>query len=233
LRRATEGVTDGRNAAQEENLWPAAWTVEGVIETLEPLVSDERRARGVIEQRLGSVTVLMDAPHDPHNGAAVLRTCEAFGIPLVHVVRRDESFLIARTVTKGTERWIEVREHETPEAAAQTLTDAGFELVASHPDGELVPEDLAHISHLALVLGNEHDGIRESLRQSARRTVRIPMRGFVESLNVSVAAAVLLAAATARRPGDLPFPERRRLFARALCRSVPRASEILAGRSAR
>lgn len=235
MRRASEEV----GAVVAESLpgepWSAAWTADSVIETLEPLASDERRARiqSVIEQRLDSVTVLLDAPHDPHNGSAVLRTCDAFGVPTVHVVARVESFMIARRITKGTERWLEVHDHKTPERAAEHLIQRSYELVATHPQGELTPPDLAHIPRLALLLGNEHDGICEPLLRYTRRAVRIPMRGFVESLNVSVAAAVLLSAATHGRPGDLPTSEKRRLYARALFRSVPRAGEILAARKAR
>ena len=103
--------------------WPEPWTPEGVIETLEPLTVDERRARlwSVVRGRIGSVTVVMDAPHDPHNAAAVLRSCDAFGIPRVHLVPREEDFAVGRTVSKGAERWIEVIRHRTPEAALEAL----------------------------------------------------------------------------------------------------------------
>src|SRR6187455_2876569 len=223
-RHEVESLVDSEQIRRAEP-WSVAWTARGVIEVLEPLVGERRRARlqGVIASRIGSVTVLMDAPHDPHNGAAVMRSCDAFGLPTVHVVARVESFMIARRITKGTERWLEVHDHKTPEAAARHLLERGFELVATHPQGELTPPDLAHIPRLALLLGNEHDGICEPLLRHAKRAVRIPMRGFVESLNVSVAAAVLLSAATHGRPGDLPHAEKRRLYARALFRSVPRA----------
>ena len=235
MRRASEEVGAEFAESLPGEPWNAAWTVEAVIETLEPLASDERQARiqAVLDERLGSVTVLLDAPHDPHNGSAVMRSCDAFGIPTVHVVPREEAFLIARRITKGTERWLEVHHHASPEAAAEHLQRQGFELVATHPQGELTPPDLAHIPRLALLLGNEHEGICAALQQAAKRAVRIPMRGFVESLNVSVAAAVLLAAATQGRPGDLPLSEKRRLYARALFRSVPRAQEILAARTPR
>jgi len=229
LRRASEEVGDSLAESLPGEPWPAVWTVDAVIETLEPLASDERKARilDVVQQRLGSVTVLLDAPHDPHNGSAVMRSCDAFGIPTVHVLPRVESFMIARRITKGTERWLEVHEHRSAERAVTYFEERGYELVATHPEGELTPTDLAHIPRLALLLGNEHDGICEPLRRAARRAVRIPMRGFVESLNVSVAAAVLLAAATHGRPGDLPLAEQRRLYARGLYRTVPRAGEVL------
>lgn len=200
-----------------------------MVERLEPLVVPDRQARirGVLGQRLSSVTVLLDAPHDPHNGAAVLRSCDAFGIQTLHVVPRLEPFLVAGCVAKGTERWVDVFHHPNAGAAARSLVEHGFELVATHPEGELVPEDLLQIPRLCLVLGNERDGIGEDLRQAADRTVRIPMRGFVQSLNLSVSAAILLSAATRGRPGDLTPCERELLYARGLLRTVARAREIL------
>jgi tRNA (guanosine-2'-O-)-methyltransferase len=187
----------------------------------------------VIDARVDSVTVLMDAPHDPHNGAAVMRSCDAFGLPELHVVPRDEPFLAGRTVARGTQHWVDVVIHPTPAQASASLRRRGFELVTTHPEGELVPEDLRHIERVAIVLGNEHDGIRAELAQAASRSVRIPMRGFVESLNVSVAAALLLRAATEGRPGDLPDSERERLYARGLVLSLPKAQQILAASTPR
>jgi tRNA (guanosine-2'-O-)-methyltransferase len=215
--------------------WSADWTAEGVIAVLEPLVLEPRRerVRSVVAERLGNVTVLMDAPHDPHNGAAVMRSCDAFGVQELHVVPRNEPFLVSGGVAKGTERWIDVVRHRTPEEAISTLRRRGFELVATHPEGELLPAELPGIERLALVLGNEHDGICEALQQAAPRSVRIPMRGFVESLNVSVSAAILLAAATRGRPGDLPEAEKRLLYARGLFRSVSRAARVLAASTPR
>jgi tRNA (guanosine-2'-O-)-methyltransferase len=228
MKRESEGVIAPEAGARAP--WIAPWTDEGVIALLEPLVVEPRRARilEVVDGRVGSVTVLMDAPHDPHNGAAVLRSADAFGVQTVHVVPRLEPFLVAGGVAKGTERWVDVELHESPERAVEALECAGFELVATHPKGELVPEDLGALPRLALVLGNEHDGISERLAGAARRSVRIPMRGFVESLNMSVSAAILLAAATRTRSGDLGNRERRRLYARGLYRTVSRAAEILA-----
>jgi tRNA (guanosine-2'-O-)-methyltransferase len=205
-----------------------------VIATLEPLVNPARRERlqTVLDGRIQSVTLVMDAPHDPHNGAAVLRSCDAFGVQHVHVVARREQFLVARRVTQGAERWLDLRIHPTPERAVACLLESRYELVACHPRGELVPEQLATIPRLALVLGNEHDGICAALTGAAQRTVRIPMRGFSESLNVSVSAAVLLAAAS-NRPADLESEERRRLYARWLHQSLTRATDILAATPAR
>jgi tRNA (guanosine-2'-O-)-methyltransferase len=102
MRRIGEDVVEGARLAGPKIPWPAGWTAEEVIATLEPFVRPERAARltQVMEARLGSVTVLMDAPHDPHNAAAVLRTCDAFGLPELHVIPRVEALLVAKTISK-------------------------------------------------------------------------------------------------------------------------------------
>lgn len=196
---------------------------------LEPLAEERRRARlsGVIGERVGSVTLLMDAPQDPHNAAAALRSADAFGLPELHVVPREEPFEFGRKVSQGTERWVELVLHDSPRSAVDALRARGFTLVSTHPAGALTPEDLPKIERLCLVVGNETDGISQALTSAAETSVRVPMRGFVESLNLSVAAALLLRAATLGRAGDLTLAERSRLYAAYLLRSVPRASEVL------
>lgn len=198
---------------------------------LQQFVTDERqqRLRAVIGARLDAVTVVMDAPHDPHNGAAIVRSCDAFGVQRLHVVERREGFLSANSVSRGSERWVDVEAYQDPQDAITLLRDRGHELVATHPEGELAPEDLATIPRLALLFGNERDGIAGELRAACTRAVRIPMRGFAESLNVSVTAAILLHHAAVGRPGDLPEQERDRLFLRALFFTLPRAPELLSG----
>jgi tRNA C32,U32 (ribose-2'-O)-methylase TrmJ len=81
---------------------------------------------------------------------------------------------------------------------------------------------------VALVLGNEREGISAALTGLTDDSVRIPMVGFVESLNVSVSTAILLRAATQGRPGDLDPSSKQHLLARGLVHTVPRAPEILA-----
>ncbi len=204
------------------------------IAALESFVTEARltRMRSVIDQRVGSVTVLLDSPHDPHNGAAIVRSSDAFGLARVHVIERRESFLTARTVARGSERWVDVSTHRNGADAAAELIGAGFELYSTHPEGELEPEALADLrTPFALVLGNERDGIAEDLRAHTRRTVKVPMRGYAESLNVSVTAAILLYSAMRGRPGDLTDRARDQLLLRGLIQTIPRAREVLDARN--
>ncbi len=230
MRRSSEGVVERSELAGPPLPWPSGWTAASVIRTLEPFATESRRRRlqEVIAARISALTVLMDAPHDPHNGAALLRTCDAFGVPELHIVPRREAPLFARSVTRGSGRWVDVIVHASASAAVTALRAQGFALVATRADGELLPEDLAKIPRLALLVGNEHDGLTEELRAAATHSVRVPMRGFVESLNVSVASAILLEAAARGRPGDLDARTRELLYARGLYHSVTKASDILA-----
>ena len=229
MRRKTPGVVKGSELLPALIKRVERHDAARVVELLEPLVLDRRaqRLKDVIGQRLESVQVVFDAPHDPHNGAAVLRSCEAFGVQYVHVIERLEKFLAAPSVAKGAEKWVDLHHWSNVDEVIATMKERGLELVAAAPDGELAPHELASVPRLALVLGNERDGIADKLAAACTRRVRVPMRGFVESLNVSVSAAILLAHATVGRAGDLSEEERLRLYARGLYFTVDKADDVL------
>ncbi len=213
--------------ARVESCSPAA-----VIEALEPLVGEERKALllRVLASRLESVSVLFDQPYDPHNGAAVIRSAEAFGIQHLHVLARAGTpFLAANSVTRGANKWIDLHCHPTIADALLALRSKGHTLVAAASDGELEPEALGELDRVCIVLGNEREGIRPEVLAACDKTVRVPMRGFVESLNVSVTGAILMHAATRGRAGDLSAEDRMRIFARGLYFSLRSADKILDG----
>jgi tRNA (guanosine-2'-O-)-methyltransferase len=236
MRRTTSGVTTSCRASDSLDARIAradAHDPDRVARILEPMVTELRRARllDVIARRLGSVAVVFDRPYDPHNGAAVLRSCEAFGIQQLHVVERPGvPFAVASSVARGADKWVDVTCHGSPHFVIAWARAAEMPLVAAHPGGEIEPHQLARYSRLALVLGNEREGIGTELEAACQARVSVPMRGFAESLNVSVTAAILLHAATEGRPGDIGPHDRRRLYARGLYLSVERAEEILAVR---
>jgi tRNA (guanosine-2'-O-)-methyltransferase len=231
MRRTTPGVVGKEELVDARIARAEAHDPDRVVRVLEPMVTDARRVRlhEVIGRRVGSVAAVFDSPYDPHNGAAVIRSCEAFGVQTLHVVERQGTpFAVARAVARGAEKWVDVVRHTRAATVLAWASEHGMPLVGAHPDGELAPEDLAVMPRVALVLGNERDGIRDEIDRACSARVRVPMRGFVESLNVSVTAALLLHATTRVRPGDLDEGARRRLYARGLYLSVPHAEDILA-----
>lgn len=202
---------------------------EFVIRVLEPFATERRRERlqQVFADRIASVTIVFDGIHDPHNGAALLRTSEALGVARIHLVRYGSGFLAHAGVARGTHKWVEVTSHPSADACVQALRTEGMTIVGAHPQGDLVASDLSRLPRVAIVLGNEHEGICPELTAACDHNVRVPMRGFAESLNVSVSGGILLAHATEGRSGDLPEHDRRRLYARGLAVTVPNAASIL------
>jgi tRNA (guanosine-2'-O-)-methyltransferase len=230
MRRSTSGVLDVHELKDGRSALVDAYGPENVVRVLEPLVGEPRRARlqGVIAARLASVAVAFDGPYDPHNGAAVVRSCEAFGVQHLHVVERPGTpFLAARSVARGAQKWIDLTCHAHEGTLLEWARDARMAMVAAHPEGKLSPEDLAAMPRVMVVLGNEREGIRPAIAEACAGRVRVPMRGFSESLNVSVTAAILLHAATRGRAGDLSPDARLRLYARGLVFSVTRAADLL------
>jgi tRNA (guanosine-2'-O-)-methyltransferase len=201
-----------------------------VIEALQPMLSPRRLGRidAVIEGRTDSVTVVLDSLIDPYNMSAVLRSAEAFGIQQVQIIEGEEPFVTSSRVTTGAERWLDLRRHRTAESCAAWLRRAGFKLFVASPGGGLAPAELRDAApRLAIAFGNEHQGISRSLHDLADGTCSVPMSGFVESLNVSVAAAVVLQAAARGRGGDLSAERREALRARFLMLSVDRSQSIV------
>jgi tRNA (guanosine-2'-O-)-methyltransferase len=156
-----------------------------------------------------------------------MRSCDAFGVSQVHVLTQAEPFAASRIVAKGSQRWLDVIEHKDPQKLAQHLKDQGYQLFVTHPEGEADLNAIKKIEKVAFIMGNERDGVSSQLANEANGRVRIDMCGFVESLNVSVSAAILLQAATQEREGDLNQGEKDQLYARWLINSVPRAEEII------
>jgi tRNA (guanosine-2'-O-)-methyltransferase len=145
----------------------------------------------------------------------------------VHVIPGPHGFLAAHKVARGAHRWLDVLLHADSERCLRALKERGYRVVVAVMGGELRPEDLRSIERVAVVFGNEHAGASEVLRHGADATCAVPMIGFVESLNVSVAAAITLYGASLGRPGDLSEAQRKELTARFLVSTVRDAAPIV------
>jgi len=200
-----------------------------IVAVLAPLVTDERLARmnAVIERRTRSLIPVLEDLSDPHNGAAVMRSADAFGCHEVHVVVDRHPFAVSHRVTRGTHRWLELHKHAGVQACLAHLAERGYGVYIASMDGELTPEDLCKVPRAAVVFGNEHRGVSDAVRAAARGTYAIPMVGFVESLNVSVASAITLYVASRGRHGDLDEEARETIRARFLMSQVAQAEAIV------
>ena len=188
-----------------------------------------------MSQRTRSVTVVLDGTHDPHNLSAVVRSCEGFGILDLWVIESHARFRINSSITQGAEKWLDIHRYDDPAACADALLDKGFELWMADPNSASADvEELAWEKKIALVFGNEHEGVSLQMERAASGRFRIPMHGFSQSLNVSVAAGITLAVGVRERErrlgcfGDLTEDEQAELVAEWERRSVKYADRILA-----
>ncbi len=209
---------------------------EWVSEQLEPWITDQRRARieQVLDQRIQGVTLVLVRLYDPHNGAAAIRTAEGMGLQDVHAVEpADQAFEISPKVTIGCDKWVDVHIHDSLQACRQWLHERGYALWGAVVGGRRPVTDLPSDRRVALVFGNERDGLSARERALCDEEFTLPMWGFSESYNLSVSVGMTLHELVPRyragleAPGDLPAERKARLRAVWLFRSIRAAAQIL------
>eukprot|EP00051_Salpingoeca_urceolata_P023935 m.412765 g.412765 ORF g.412765 m.412765 type:complete len:284 (-) comp20171_c0_seq6:9411-10262(-) len=195
-----------------------------------PLAAPERlmRAQGVLGNRTGQFLLVLERCVDSFNHQAVLRTAEAFGVQHVWTVmpiceRRHPTIdhKLARTITQGSYKWLSIRDFETTAECIEALKLGGWQIWASELSPEAIPldnrgkEKLCPLPpKLAVVIGRETDGVSKEVLAAADRRVYLPMFGFTESFNLSVASALLLQRLFDWCPqarGNLPESEKKHL----------------------
>ena len=151
--------------------------------------------RQVLERRHDDLVVVLDNIRDAHNASAILRSCDVFGVGRVALVYTDQVFPeISSGVAAKVEKWLQIERFESPADCVAALHSEGIRVYATALTEEA--DDYLSIDFTgptAIVLGNEHSGCSTEMVALADGALVIPMVGFVQSLNVSVAAAVLLA----------------------------------------
>lgn len=143
----------------------------------------------------------MENIHDPHNVSAMLRTCDAAGVMEVQLVYTDEEFPdIGKKSSASAKKWVERKRFKNIAECYSKLKKDGFMVYATRIGEESkTPYQLDFTRKAALVFGNEHRGVSDEAAKLADGLVQIPMFGMIESLNVSVACAVLLYEAVRQR----------------------------------
>jgi len=181
-----------------------------------------QKIQQVVAGRLNNIIVVLEDIHDPHNAAAILRTSEAMGIQNVWFVFDKEAPYNPRRIGKATSssanKWLDFRIFHSPNECITELKKSGYSIVVTAlTDMALsLPDYNASEEKIAVVMGNEHSGASETMIRNADVVVRIPMMGFVQSLNVSVATAIVLWEITRKRKKrnnwQLPPEERKQLL---------------------
>lgn len=206
---------------------------------LAPYLTPARRQRieTVARGRSFAVATVLEQVHDDGNTAAVLRTCEAVGFPVVHVIRPPrtpgERWRPPNRITQGAQKWLEVDWWDAASSWMQHLREEGYRVLATRLGDGPTLEQVDFSRPTAVVFGNEHSGVTDATAESADGVFSIPMAGFTSSFNISVAVGMVLQhARTAREAAlgtasGLSAEQRRVLAAQYAVRSLPSAGHLL------
>lgn len=172
------------------------------IDYLATFMTEERFSlfRRTLASRTNYMTILAENTFHPHNAAALMRHCEAFGVQQMHTIETRCTFDPSRNISRGSDRWINLVRHQSTAEALAALKAEGYRLVATTPHRESCTPETFDVTKgkFALIFGTEHAGISDEAMAAADEYLRIPMCGMVESLNVSASAAILIYQLTQR-----------------------------------
>lgn len=170
------------------------FSLDEIIETLEPFLTEARmkRIEEVINQRFKSVHVAIESPADIHNAVAIVRTAEAFGVGHVHLIDANMKKRQGRSTARGTMHWTHLKKHTSFHDFLNQMRSDNFLLAGTCVKGGQPIESLPCDQPLCLLLGNERRGLSQEALEACDSLYTIPMYGMVESLNLSVSAAITL-----------------------------------------
>ncbi|MBL6802252.1 MAG: tRNA (guanosine(18)-2'-O)-methyltransferase TrmH [Synechococcus sp. BS307-5m-G38] len=158
------------------------------------------RLQTVLNHRMADLTVLLEHVEKPHNLSAILRSCDAVGALEAHIVSFEGRPRTFNSTAQGSQKWVPLHDHPDIDSAIGTLKGKGFRIYGTHLGVEAKDyRDCDFTGPTAFVLGAEKWGLTDRARDLMDEALFIPMRGMVQSLNVSVAAATLLFEALRQR----------------------------------
>lgn len=159
-----------------------------------------QRIMAVLGKRQPDLTVILEGVHKPHNLSAIQRTCDAVGILNIHAVAPHRPYRTHRKTAMGSEKWVDSHSHTTVERAIDALHASGHRIVAAHLSDRAVDyREEDYTRPTAILMGTEKYGVSDAALEKIDGEITVPMLGMVASLNVSVAAAIILYEAQRQR----------------------------------
>ena len=171
------------------------------------MVTERRLARikKAVDNKQQGIVVLQDI-HDPHNAQAVIRSCECFGIQKIYLIFEKEKRFnpaeFGKLASSSANKWLEYECFESSEECFSRLKKEGFHITATAlTDKSVAIYDFDFVTNkkIALCFGNEKDGLNDYAVANADSVLNIPMHGMIQSLNLSVTAALCLFEMTRQR----------------------------------
>ncbi|MCH8545558.1 MAG: RNA methyltransferase [Cryomorphaceae bacterium] len=210
------------------------------IDFFAPKITERRlnRLKIILNNRSNFIVPVMEDLYQEQNAGAIVRTAECCGFQEVGIVERLNRYKMAPGIAKGAQKWVDktffdARYDDPMQLALQHYRDRGYALVGACPHSEgFTAETLPLNKPLAIFFGAEKMGLHSDLKSNMDNFVSIPMRGFTESYNVSVSAAIILQTLRQRleelqTPYLLDEPYKQSLLLKWIIQSIPKGKEQL------
>lgn len=174
---------------------------EEIIQALKPFVSEHKQEviDEVLAHRTRHLTLVFEDIDKPHNISAVLRTAECLGIQDLHFIKNRNEYRVNPDITRGAAKWLTLHQHnllqglDNIELAFSELRKSDYQILATSLGEKTIPiQEIDTSRRTAIVFGTEADGISDEVAHAVDGLVQIPMKGFTESFNLSVSAAIIL-----------------------------------------
>ncbi len=172
---------------------------------LQTFITGNRKTtfENVLSKRTRHFTVVLEDIFQKHNTSAVVRSCDVFGVQDIHIIENKYKSYVSNQVAKGAHKWIDFHYYNKQEYNNQICVDAlrkkGYQIIATTPHNDAcLLSDFNIEKRSAFVMGVEKEGVSQDIMNQADGFLKIPMVGFTESLNISVATAIILQDLTTR-----------------------------------
>ena len=155
----------------------------------------------VLSKRQPDLHIVLEEVTNTHNASAVVRTCDAAGVLNLDVIYAAcEPFPVNEAISTRAEKWLNLSRYTSTRDCLLHLKERGFTIAATHLGPEAVPyTDLDFTRPIAIVFGNESEGISREALEEADHAIHIPMSGMAQSLNLSVSVGIILYEALRQR----------------------------------
>ncbi len=180
-----------------------------LLEYLESFLTPRRLElyNKILAQRTNYFTIAIEDVYQLHNTSAVIRSCDIFGVQNIHVIEEINQKRIDREIAMGSQKWVDINRYKTTKECISSLRDKGYQIVATTPhDNSIELQNFDISKPSAFFFGQEEKGLSDFVFNEADSMLHIPMRGFTESLNISVSASIILQHITSElRKSDLKW----------------------------
>ncbi len=209
-----------------------------LITYLEGFVTEKRKNtfKNILLNRTRHFTVVLEDIFQQHNSSAVIRSCDVFGIQDIHIIENKYHSKVSRHVAKGSQKWLNLNNYKEDKNNTKDcltrLKNEGYQIIATSPHNNTCTlHDLDISKKSAFIFGVEKSGVSEEVLINSDEILTIPMVGFTESLNISVAAAIILENLTnklrnSNYPWRLSEKEQEIIYANWLEKSIKNVDEI-------